>query len=133
MNKDAPPLRRASEFIQSIQREDGGWGEHYSSCLQGKYVEHPESQVVMTSWALLALLDLEDPSEPAIERGILWLLSKQEADGSWPKQAVNGVFFGAAMLDYRLYHTYFPVWAITRYNHKINEVSCCGSATGVAK
>ena len=133
MDRHAIPLRRAANFICSIQQPDGGWGEHYSSCLTGKYVAHPDSQVVMTSWSLLALLLLLDPKDPAIEKGIVWLLSKQGEDGSWPRQAVNGVFFGAAMLDYRLYHTYFPVWAITRYNHTIDAVSCCSIATSVAK
>jgi lanosterol synthase len=59
--------------------------------------------------------------EPAIERGIRWLLERQLPNGGWTRQAVNGVFFGAAMLDYRLYHTYFPVWALTRYNCLANE------------
>jgi lanosterol synthase len=25
------------------------------------------------------------------------------------------VFFGTAMLDYRLYNTYFPTWALARF------------------
>jgi lanosterol synthase len=33
-------------------------------------------------------------------------------DGDWPRDSVNGVFFGTAMLDYRLYNTYFPTWAL---------------------
>jgi hypothetical protein len=28
---------------------------------------------------------------------------------------VNGVFFGSAMLSYRLYPVYFPIWALNRY------------------
>ena len=70
----------------------------------------------MTSWAILGLLEIVQAKDPAVARGILWLLSQQQEDGGWPHQAVNGVFFGAAMLDYRLYHTYFPVWALARYN-----------------
>ena len=42
-------------------------------------------------------------------------LEIQRPDGSWPRQAVNGVFFGTAMLDYRLYHCYFPAWALARH------------------
>ena len=39
-----------------------------------------------------------------------------EAAAGWllAQQAVNGVFFGSAMLDYRLYKSYFPAWALTR-------------------
>jgi len=110
-----PLLQSAAAWLIGKQRADGGWGEHYSSCLEGRYVEHPHSQVVMSSWALLALLDILPAEHDSIRRGFAWLLEQQQENGDWPRQAVNGVFFGAAMLDYRLYHTYFPVWALTRY------------------
>ena len=112
-----PALLAAAEWLKSKQRQDGGWGEHYTSCLEGRYVEHPETQAVMTSWAILALLEILPSDDESITRGIQWLLSNQQPNGGWRRQAVNGVFFGAAMLDYRFYHTYFPVWALIRYNH----------------
>jgi 2,3-oxidosqualene cyclase len=108
-------LRKIAEWLMLKQRTDGGWGEHYSGCLEDRYVEHSESQVVMTSWALLALMELVPVDAPAVMRGISWLQSMQCPDGSWPQQSLNGVFFGAAMLDYRLYKSYFPVWALARY------------------
>jgi len=115
-----PALRRAALWLLGKQKADGGWGEHYSSCLDEKYVEHPQTQVVMTSWALLALLEVTPESPPAtdaaIERGIAWLGAAQRPDGSFPQQAQNGVFFGTAMLDYRLYKAYFPAWALARYS-----------------
>lgn len=108
-------LQAAASWLVERQRGDGGWGEHYTSCLLGRYIEHEESQPVMTSWALLALLDIYPPNHPAIQRGIEWLVQHQNAQGGWVRGAVNGVFFGAAMLDYRLYPAYFPVWALNRY------------------
>lgn len=108
-------LQSAARWLVGKQREDGGWGEHYTSCLTGRYVEHSQSQVVMTSWALLALLDILPADDASIQRGIGWLLGQQQENGDWPRQSVNGVFFGAAMLDYRLYHSYFPAWALARY------------------
>jgi lanosterol synthase len=110
-----PVLRRAAGWLAGKQRADGGWGEHHSSCLLGRYVEHPESQAVMTSWALLALLEVADPGARPIADGVAWLRARQRPDGSWPRQAVNGVFFGTAMLDYRLYPAYFPAWALARH------------------
>jgi lanosterol synthase len=109
-----PALARAAAWLVAHQRSDGGWGEHYTSSLRNEYVEHSESQVVMTSWALLALLEIHGPEHPAVERGLSWLQSRQQPDGSWPHQSVNGVFFGSAMLDYRLYPSYFPAWALAR-------------------
>jgi lanosterol synthase len=112
---DDPELAAAVGWILGKQKADGGWGEHYSSCLTETYVEHPESQAVMTSWALLALLQVNGTRSEAVRRGIDWLRRAQHADGSWPEGAVNGVFFGSAMLSYRLYPIYFPTWALNRY------------------
>ena len=109
-----PTLQRAAAWLTAHQRKDGGWGEHYTGCLEDRYVEHPESQPVMTAWALLALLDIVGPKAPAVERGLAWLRERQRADGSWKATAVNGVFFGSAMLDYRYYKAYFPAWALAR-------------------
>jgi lanosterol synthase len=56
--------------------------------------------------------------DPAVRRGIAWLLQAQKADGSWDPGAVAGVFFGSAMLDYRYYREYFPLWALARYRRQ---------------
>ncbi len=112
---DDPVIVRAASWLVSKQRTDGAWGEHYTGCLEDRYVPHAQGQVVMTSWALLALMETSPARSKAVDRGIAWLMSRQQSDGSWPQQAVNGVFFGSAMLDYRLYKTYFPAWALARY------------------
>jgi lanosterol synthase len=112
---DDATLVRAAEWLVGKQKRDGGWGEHYLGCLGDRYLEHPQSQVVMTSWALLALLDVFGARHPAVERGVAWLAAQQQPDGGFPGAAQNGVFFGSAMLDYRFYKAYFPTWALARY------------------
>lgn len=121
VSPDDSALVRATRWLCDKQRPDGGWGEHYTSCLHDQYVEHPQSQAVMTSWALLALLETLEPAHESIQRGIAWLRAQQRADGSWPEQAVNGVFFRTAMLDYRLYKSYFPAWALARFKAQENS------------
>jgi lanosterol synthase len=66
----------------------------------------------MTSWAVLALCLLVGAGHGAVQRGALWLALNQSAAGAFPREAVNGVFFGTAMLDYDLYRAYFPAWAL---------------------
>ena len=108
-----PALVAAANWLRKTQRADGGWGEHFSTCLTGVYVAHPLAQAVMTSWALLALAEI-DPSAGSLHAGRALLQALQTPEGSWPPEAVNGVFFGTAMLDYRLYKAYFPAWALAR-------------------
>jgi 2,3-oxidosqualene cyclase len=110
-----PVLARAAAWLISKQKPDGGWGEHHSGCRDATYVEHPESQAVMTSWAVLALIEILGTDATPVRCGIAWLIRSQTEDGTWPAGAVNGVFFGSAMLTYRLYPKYFPIWAINRY------------------
>jgi squalene/oxidosqualene cyclase-like protein len=117
-----PLLQRAAQWLVARQKRDGGWGEHFESCLDGVYREHPRSQAVMTAWALLALLPVVGPESDAVERGIRWLREYQSPDGAWPREAVNGVFFGSAMLDYRLYRIYFPAWALARYSRMMGAI-----------
>jgi len=113
---DDKRLRRAADWLIDTQHADGGWGEHYSGCLHDCFVDRPESQVVQTSWALLALMQLLPTNTASLRRGIDWLRAQQKNDGSWQQVGVTGVFFGTAMLDYRLYSAYFPAWALTRYH-----------------
>ena len=110
---DDPAIARAGAWLRSVQREDGGWGEHFSGCLTNSYVPAPRSLVAMTSWAILALLRVGGDAGAAW-RGLEWLANMQCGDGNWPRDSVNGAFFGTAMLDYRLYNSYFPVWALAR-------------------
>jgi lanosterol synthase len=107
-----PAIRKACRWLRQRQRSDGGWGEHPTSCLDDTYREHAESQVIHTAWALTALLEAHDPDWDAIERGAHFLAARQEADGTWPRQDPAGVFFHAALLDYRSYRFIFPVLAL---------------------
>ncbi len=113
-----PALHLACRWLLDRQREDGGWGEHHSGCLTGRYVPHEESQVIQTAWALLALLEAADPNWTAIRRGARFLLDAQDADGGWPKQDMAGVFFRTALLDYVLYRQYFPLRALGLYEQR---------------
>ena len=109
-----PAISGAVGWLRRHQKPDGGWGEHSTSCLTGRYAEHPDSQAAMTAWALLVLLRAVGPADPGAQRAIRCLVTlQQQGDGGgWPHQAASGVFFQTAVLDYRRYKDIFPAWAL---------------------
>lgn len=90
--ENSAAVRNACGFLLSHQREDGGWGESYRSCERNEWVDHEETQVVQTCWAILALMEADCPEQAAIERGIALVLRRQQRDGGWAQEAIEGVF-----------------------------------------
>ncbi|RYP44398.1 hypothetical protein DL768_009130 [Monosporascus sp. mg162] len=85
-------VRRACEFLLSKQMDDGGWGEHWSSCDERRWIQHERSQVVNTSWAMLALMHAGYPDSRPIQRGLELIQSRQQANGEWLQEGIEGVF-----------------------------------------
>lgn len=113
-------VRRAVAWLQSIQQEDGGFGETNDSyadpTLAGRGVATPEQ----TAWALLALLAAGEAQSAAVERGIAWLLDHQDEDGLWHTDQFNAPGFPRVFyLRYHGYSAYFPLWALARYRQLV--------------
>ncbi|KAJ3267503.1 Lanosterol synthase (Oxidosqualene--lanosterol cyclase) [Borealophlyctis nickersoniae] len=108
-------VRRACDWLVSVQMEDGGWGEAYKACETGIYHHHAKSQVVNTSWAVLGLLAAKYPHMETIKRGVDLIGSRQQPDGRWEQESIEGVFNKNAMIAYPNYKFSFTVWAIARF------------------
>ena len=85
-------VRKACEFLLSKQRNDGGWGESYKGCETGIYTQHARSQVVMTSWAIIGLIVAEYPDRGPIERAARLIMGRQQRNGEWKQEGIEGVF-----------------------------------------
>ena len=70
-----------------------------------------------------------DPMEPAIQRGVSWLVDKQtDLDGSggasWPERHFTGNGFpGNIYLGYPFYRHYFPMIALGKYMRELAATS----------
>ena len=117
---DHPAFAKASRWLREIQHPDGGWGEHFSGCLTGSYTDNPESLIISTAWGCLALMHADAEMSPALRRGIDYLMDRQAKAGGWPREGVNGVFFGTAMLEYKLYNSYFPAMALNHFENRFH-------------
>ena len=111
-----PAVRRAVDWLVSVQREDGGWGEDeesYADASPGLYKEPTPSQ---TAWAVLGLMAAGEAENPAVARGIAYLARTQRPDGEWEEKPYTAVGFPKVFyLKYHGYRLYFPLLALARY------------------
>ena len=103
--------RRGCDFLISKQQADGGWGESYLSSEKHIYVQHERSQVVQTAWACLALMEARYPHKKPLERGMKLLMSRQQQNGEWLQEAIEGVF------NQSWYVHSFSAFAFTPFAH----------------
>jgi squalene-hopene/tetraprenyl-beta-curcumene cyclase len=111
-----PSIRRAVGWLESVQNDDGGWGEDLRSYQEEKWIGHGSSTASQTAWALLALLAAGRRDSRAVERGIAWLAETQQPDGSWDEPYFTGTGFPWDFsINYHLYRQVFPLTALGRY------------------
>ena len=109
-----PAIRRAVTFLESVQNDDGGWGEDMRSYEDAAWVGRGISTASQTAWALLALHAAGERSA-ALRRGLHWLAATQREDGSWEENVHTGTGFpGDFYINYHLYRQIFPVMALGR-------------------
>jgi squalene-hopene/tetraprenyl-beta-curcumene cyclase len=115
----SPTMRKAADWLISIQNADGGWGEDGASYkLDYKGYEPAPSTASQTAWALLGLMATGDIEHPAVERGIKYLAQTQGADGLWEEARYTAVGFPRVFyLRYHGYRKFFPLWALARYRN----------------
>ncbi|EFQ34245.1 squalene/oxidosqualene cyclase [Colletotrichum graminicola] len=111
--------KRGCEFLVSKQREDGGWSESYKACETMEYHEHTRgSLVVQTAWALIGLIEAEYPHMEPLRKGIQFLMDRQQANGEWLQETMEGVFNKSCTIAYPNYKFTFPIKALGMFARK---------------
>lgn len=112
-------FRRAAGWLRAHQNPDGGWGETCASYDDPGLAGVGESTASQTAWALMGLL-AADGSGPAVERGIRYLVERQEEDGQWEEPQFTGTGFpGDFYIKYHLYRNYWPLAALGRCRSRL--------------
>ncbi|KAI0424436.1 terpenoid cyclases/protein prenyltransferase alpha-alpha toroid [Xylaria sp. FL1042] len=113
---------RAICWFRQCQNADGGWGETLLSYADPSLAGKGESTSAQTSWAVDSLLHYLPPSDPAIIRGIQWLIFNQTVkyeygEGmSWRTDLYMGTGFPKWIyLGYPYYHHSFAIQALSGY------------------
>ncbi|MER5346729.1 squalene/phytoene synthase family protein [Streptomyces mirabilis] len=104
---------RACEFLLDHQRGDGGWGELIDGYRDRRHVHAENSQAVMTSWALLALVNAGRAESPAARRAVDFLIRAQRPHGTWEDQHLSGSYMRNVGMNYGAYQHVFPLWALS--------------------
>ncbi len=108
--------RRGAAWLRSVQNPDGGFGESIASYQDPSLKGQGESTASQTAWGLIGLLAAGSPADPAAGRAVEYLLSRQNADGSWDEAQWTGTGFpGVFYLKYHLYRISFPLYALARF------------------
>jgi squalene-hopene/tetraprenyl-beta-curcumene cyclase len=114
-----PMIRKAVDWLVSIQNKDGGWGEDATSYrLDYSGFEDAPATASQTAWALLGLMAAGEVGHPAVARGVEYLVATQSEKGLWDEQRFTATGFPRVFyLRYHGYPKFFPLWALARYRN----------------
>ncbi|KAI9845829.1 MAG: Lanosterol synthase (Oxidosqualene--lanosterol cyclase) [Sclerophora amabilis] len=115
-------VRRGCEFFLEKQMKDGGWGESYKSCETSVYTPHSQSQVVNTAWACIALMNAGFPNKAPIEKALRMIVKRQQRNGEWLQEAIEGVFNKSCMISYPNYKFIFPIKALGMFAKQFGDL-----------
>jgi squalene-hopene/tetraprenyl-beta-curcumene cyclase len=114
-----PMIRKAVDWLVSVQNQDGGWGEDAVSYrLDYRGLERAPTTASQTAWALLGLMAAGEVGNPVVARGVEYLIATQTEKGLWDEQRYTATGFPRVFyLRYHGYPKFFPLWALARYRN----------------
>jgi squalene-hopene/tetraprenyl-beta-curcumene cyclase len=129
VSPEEPWVQRAGDWISSVQKFDGSFGETAASyidpALKGMGVSTPSQ----TAWGLMTMIEIFGASDDRCCRAADWLCREQLTEatdedpvGSWTETEYTGTGFPKVFyLRYYMYRLYFPLMAVARWNAEIDD------------
>ena len=141
-------IQRAADWVRSVQKEDGSFGESPDSYLDPGLKGMGPSTASQTAWAAMTMQAVHGPDDEGVQRAINWLVATQldersaadqarnpdgDPAGSWHEPWFTGTGFPKVFyLRYHLYRLYFPIMASGRYlSAKADLDSCVMTSDGL--
>jgi squalene-hopene/tetraprenyl-beta-curcumene cyclase len=121
-NMTEPWLLKARVWLESVQHEDGGWGERCNTYDDPVFKGQGPSTASQTAWAVMGLCAFNDPENPALKNGVEYLIRAQNPDGSWSEDETTGTGFPKVFyLKYDIYRNAWPLLALATYRKMTND------------
>jgi squalene-hopene/tetraprenyl-beta-curcumene cyclase len=114
-------FRRAVAWLDSVQNDDGGFGEDIRSYADRTWRGRGRTTASQTAWALLAYVAAGEADGPAARRAAESLCSSQR-NGDWEEAQFTGTGFPLDfMIRYHLYRLHFPLLALGRLRERLSR------------
>lgn len=68
----------------------------------------------------MSLMYAKYPYAEPIEKGVKLVMSRQRPDGSWPQEAIEGVFNKTCAIAYPNFKFSFPIWMLGKAHHYLH-------------
>jgi squalene-hopene/tetraprenyl-beta-curcumene cyclase len=115
-NMKTPWIARAADWLRTVQKEDGSFGETAQSYEDSSLIGQGPSTASQTAWGAMGIMAVAGPDDPDVKRALQWLIDRQGEDGNWEENWYTGTGFPKVFyLKYHLYRLYFPLTALARY------------------
>ena len=117
-----PFIRKAVNWLENCQNEDGGWGETCASYARPELRGQGTSTASQTAWAILGLVAGGQAGHQATKKGAEFLLKRQNEEGTWFEAEFTGTGFPEHFfIKYHMYQHFFPLMALSRYRNALQE------------
>lgn len=118
MDKDHHSIKKAVNWLLSIQNKDGGWGESCYSDIYKRYVPLQASTPSQTAWALDMLIAVYDQPTAAMNKGIEQLI-ESVYQANWTMEYPTGAGLpGGFYIHYHSYRYIWPLLTLSKYRDK---------------